>query len=292
MNTHKIIQNYKDNDNLRNNFFDFIRNIFGNLDFREWFERGFWNDQFIPYSIVIDGKIIANVSISKLRLLIDDKEKSGIQIGSVGTLPEYRGQGFARKLMNYVIDQHEDSTDLFFLFANETVLDFYPRFGFRHVTQTIFSQNLSNFHPDFSGRKLDINSETDMSIIKPLVNNRAPLTQIFGALDHSFITFWHLLNIFPENIIYLDDANVIIIATESNQELHIFDVIFTENVAISELIGKVIQNDTTNTVVYHFPPDQLNFHYDDTIPCDDPLFVRGDFPIDGRKFKFPVTAQT
>jgi GNAT superfamily N-acetyltransferase len=292
MNSHKIVENYKNNDFLRNNFFDFIKHVFGNLDFREWFERGFWNDQFIPYSIVEDGKIIANVSISKLRLLIDGEAKSGIQIGSVGTLPEYRGQGLARTLMNYVIDQHEESTDLFFLFANETVLDFYPRFGFRRVTQTIFTQNLLNFHPNFSGRKLDIDSEADMAIIKTLVKNRAPLTQIFGARDHSFITFWHLLNVFPENIIYLDDADLIVIATESDQGLHIFDVIFTEIVEISEFIGKVIQHDTTKTVFYHFPPDQLNFRYDDTIPCDDPLFVRGDFPIDGRKFKFPVTAQT
>lgn len=44
------------------------------------------------------------------------------------THPDYRGQGLAKKLLEHVIAKYEDQYDFLYLFANDTVLDFYPKF--------------------------------------------------------------------------------------------------------------------------------------------------------------------
>ncbi|WP_165778752.1 hypothetical protein [Leptospira perolatii] len=41
-------------------------------------------------------------------------------------------------LMKDALSDYEGKVDLFFLFANESVLDFYPKFGFRKIEETIF----------------------------------------------------------------------------------------------------------------------------------------------------------
>ena len=65
-----------------------------------------------------------------MNLIVNDKTVNGIQIGAVGTLPEYRNKGLSKYLMDLVLDKYQDSTDISFLFANETVTEFYPKFGF------------------------------------------------------------------------------------------------------------------------------------------------------------------
>lgn len=42
------------------------------------------------------------------------------------THPDYRNQGLAAKLLNHIIGKYEKEYDYIYLFANETVLDFYP----------------------------------------------------------------------------------------------------------------------------------------------------------------------
>ena len=51
------------------------------------------------------------------------------------TRPGHRGRGLARRLMEEVLRDWSGRCDGMFLFANGTVLDFYPRFGFRRAAQ-------------------------------------------------------------------------------------------------------------------------------------------------------------
>jgi predicted GNAT family N-acyltransferase len=83
------------------------------------------------------------------------------QIGTVMTDPEYRGKGLAAELMNRVIGQYENESEAFYLFANDTVLDFYPRFGFRRMERMeIFTRKRFNTSGEHRFRKLDMASFT------------------------------------------------------------------------------------------------------------------------------------
>ena len=217
----------------------------------------------------------------------------GIQIGTVGTLPEYRNQGLSKYLMELVLNKYNNSTELVFLFANDTVLDFYPKFGFQRAMESIYILNSSIPNPQYSTRKLNLNSIVDLKIIEELLNKRQMLTSIFGATDFQFITMWHLIYGFPENIFYLEDEDIIIIYTINNNQMHIWDIIYSKKFDFSKVFPKFIAGNSVNSIYYYFPPDKVNFNYDEVIEDKKSIFfIKGNFPLKGKYFKFPITAQT
>lgn len=53
--------------------------------FENWYQSGFWNDKYIPYSILADGKIISNVSVNIIDCSINGNERRFIQLGTIMT---------------------------------------------------------------------------------------------------------------------------------------------------------------------------------------------------------------
>jgi len=293
MSEYKIHENCRDNDQLRTMFYDCIKAVFPGIDFKTWHDRGFWTEHYIPHAIVRDNKMIANVSASTMNIILNGQKVRGVQIGTVATLPEFRNQGLSRYLMEYVLHKYDDTTDLFFLFANETVLDFYPKFGFKRYDEVVFKTTAGLPSADYSARKLSVDSDDDIALIRRLLADRLPLTALFGAVDYDFITWWHILNIFPDKLYYLPDNDILFIISEKDDQLHIWDIVFTKPFDLIPAISQVIQSDSLKSVRYYFAPDRLGFEYTDTEPCpDSPLFVRGAFDPGAPRFKLPLTAQT
>jgi len=293
MNDIKIVENYKDNNELRNAFNEFAGKIFSGLSLEKWYKSGYWTDKYIPYSLTKGNCIISNVSISKMNIVLDGKQVKGIQFGTVGTLPEYRKQGLSKYLMDHVLNKYENSTDLFFLFANDTVLEFYPKFGFQRVIESIYKLESAIPIPNFSVRKLNINNDTDFSLIKDLLEKRLILTSIFGATDYQFITIWHLIYVFYDNIYYLEDENIIFIQTIKQNQLHLWDIIFSKPFNFKGILPKIIQDGNIESIYFYFPPDQIKYKYDEVLEDKNSMFfMKENFPLKGNQFKFPTTAQT
>jgi hypothetical protein len=287
-----INEAYRDDSDLRNKFFQFIQAVFPHADFKAWYDAGYWSDHYIPHSIIKKDVIASNVSISKMKLLIDRKVMNGIQIGTVGTIPEYRNQGMSRFLMEYVIEKYQLINDIMFLFANESVLDFYPKFDFKQYPEVLF---ISTSIPEsnYNAKKLNLQNKADVELIHNFLSFRQDVTRIFSALDYEFITQWHLINIFSDNLHYLNDEEIIFVISKEKKELHIWDIICKHPFDIETVLSKIIQSQDTESIIYHFPPDQLGYKYDEiTTDNDSFLFVRGNFDLKTKHFKFPVTAQT
>ena len=293
MENYQIHENYRDDEILRNSFFDFTETVFPGIGFKHWYLKGFWYNNYISFSIVKENKIVSNVSISKMKIWLNNKLVNGIQFATVGTLQEYRKQGLSKYLMEYVLNKYKDEAEIFFLFANETVLDFYPKFGFNLYKEAVFEAKVNNYQSNFSARQLSINDEQDFAVIKKLLKERMDITKIFGASKYDFITSWHILNIFPQNLFYLEEEGIILIVTQDKDKLHLWDVICREPFDISSAILKVVPDNTIKSVLYYFSPDIFNFKYDNIILYNDsPLFILGDTIIKEERFKFPATAQT
>ena len=290
---HNVIQNYRDDEKYRNQLFDLIDVVFPGFDFRKWYNLGYWPDEYVPFSIELDGKIVSNVSITKMKVYVNGKAINAIQFGTVATHPDYRKRNLSRYLMEYVINKYENDTDLMFLFANDSVTEFYPKFGFERKHESVFKLTNEIPEPVFNSRKLNIDDFKDRELIVKTLAERCAITKLFGAEDYSSITMWHLLNLYPENMYYLDEEEVIIIAYENENELHIHDIISNDIVDINSVLPKVINNKELKAIYYYFSPDELNYPYNSTFITDDsPFFTRGKFLPEGTKFKFPSTAQT
>lgn len=120
---------FKDNDVLRSSFNNLTEKTYG-FNFENWYENGCWRDLHIPYSLIYENKVVANVSVNIIDFLVLGEKKRYIQLGTVMTDKDYRNQGLCRKLMGIVLEEWENKCDMIYLFANDSVLDFYPKFGF------------------------------------------------------------------------------------------------------------------------------------------------------------------
>ncbi len=126
-----MIKDYYHDKQLRQSMSNLANMMFG-LDFELLYQKGYWDDVYSCYSILDKGEVVSNVSFHQLILEKDNQKYTVLSIGSVMTYKAHRGNGYARLLMEEVIKDHP--VDAYFLGANETVTDFYPRFGFEPVT--------------------------------------------------------------------------------------------------------------------------------------------------------------
>lgn len=115
------------------------------------------------------------------------------------THPDYRHQGLATKLMNHIIKKYEKDYDFIYLFANDTMLEFYPKFGFEKVQESSFSLKVSNMicqiDKKYDLRKLDVNNQADFELMKEYEAERIPVSSRLG-LKNSNIIHFNMLIIF------------------------------------------------------------------------------------------------
>lgn len=138
----EFIKNYRTNDVLRRSFNKLAESTFG-INFENWYQNGFWNDLYIPYSIAENNEIIANVSVNLIDISCDKGTLHLIQLGTVMTKTEYRNQGLIRKIIIEIEKDFAHRIDGVFLFANDEVLNFYPKFGFVKETEFQYSKNVN-----------------------------------------------------------------------------------------------------------------------------------------------------
>ncbi|WKK99868.1 GNAT family N-acetyltransferase [Paenibacillus amylolyticus] len=161
-------------------FFELAVNTF-EINFEDWYQQGYWGERYIPYSYVDGDQVIANVSVNILELIIHGEKKKAIQIGTVMTHPDYRGKGLSTRLMNKVLEEYDNKYDYMYLFANESVLDFYPKFGFKPVEEHLFSINYTaKKSPEPANiRKINVTNAVDLRLIQKLASERLPVSAAF-----------------------------------------------------------------------------------------------------------------
>ena len=76
-----------------------------------------------------EGRVVSNVSVNRIRFDLGGKKKDYIQIGTVMTDEKYRGKGLNGQIMERVLKEYEGKADGIYLFANDSVLNYYPKFG-------------------------------------------------------------------------------------------------------------------------------------------------------------------
>ena len=137
---YEIVKNYRTNDALRRSFNALAEKTFG-LNFENWYQNGFWGDNYNPYSVVIDGQVVANVSLNRTDMVIDGKRRKLLQLGTVMTDESFRNRGYIRAIMQQIDKDYPDTHGVY-LFANDSVVDFYPKFGFRKSHEYEYSKTV------------------------------------------------------------------------------------------------------------------------------------------------------
>ncbi|MCM2677459.1 GNAT family N-acetyltransferase [Alkalicoccobacillus plakortidis] len=287
-----LVTGYRKDEKLRNSFNHLAQTTF-QIDFSKWFNKGYWNDKYVPYSFANnDGDIIANASIFKMNIVIDNVSHNAIQIGTVMTDARYSNKGLAKILMNKIIDSQKDDCDFFYLFANESVLEFYPKFGFSRVDESEYSLVVTN--SSLKGatknnvRKLSV--DTDIRLLEAITKNRYPNKSKINVINNEELLMFYFLVIFPESIYYISELESVVIMEHEEHTLHIFDIISTKELDISAVLDNVI-NEKIEQVIFHFEPDNIKgLQVKKVQSDDDALFYLSDSPLLDGHFKFPITS--
>ncbi|MBD3332711.1 GNAT family N-acetyltransferase [candidate division GN15 bacterium] len=289
----QIITNHRHDPLLRKAYYRFMDEVFSGVDFLRWFNHGHWNEAYAPHSIMDGDRMIANASAMRMNVWVENTLVPAVQIGAVGTVEDYRYQGLSRLLMEHVLDKFAHQAELIFLFANESVIDFYPRFGFQRAREVVFVATRDLPSPKYSARKLHLANAADVAIARELIAERDDPTRLFGASDFGHITWFYILNGFHQRLHYLEDEQILFILSENDGVVHIWDAIARAPFDMSEILPRLLPCEQPQSVHYYFSPDRLPFAYDSVAePEDSYLYVRGRFPLENQRFKFPFTAQT
>ena len=133
----ELISGYMRDEGSRHMLNALTQKTFG-FDFEGWVTNGYFEDDYIPYSLVENGVMISNVSANKMRFMQNGVVKNYIQLGTVMTDENHRNQGLAAKLMQHVIKEYEDKCDGIYLFGNLSAVGFYRKMGFGITNQYMY----------------------------------------------------------------------------------------------------------------------------------------------------------
>ncbi|MEF2964501.1 GNAT family N-acetyltransferase [Paenibacillus sp. M1] len=285
-----FMMDYKNQEAVRKSLFALAESTFG-ISFEAWYQKGFWNETYIPYSYVDGKQVIANVSVNILDWIIDGETRKAVQIGTVMTRPDYRNRGLSSSLLAKVIEEYENRCDWMYLFANESVLDFYPKYGFQPVEEKQFSMDYVVERRERRGRrirKLDVNDSADLATIYRLAQERIPNSRHFDTANSQGIFMFYCLNVFSEDLYYLEDKEIIAVCRQENGRIDLFDIVSGREFDLAEVLDRLAE-DHAGKVVFHYTPDHENLNLR-AEKYEGNMFVRAKSQtIVSADFKHPVT---
>lgn len=252
----------RNNKNYEEHFNKLVKKVFG-FDFRHWFDLEVWDETYESYGLWSNECLVAHVAVSKMELLLNDRLCPVNQISAVATDPDYRGRGLQKILFNHIWSKYPETP--FLLFANDTVLDFYPRFGFKRARDktAVADVSINNNHPGQCATPVECRS---------IVENNVYRSRIFDCANNNCIRLFHLFGEYADKLYRL--GNTVIAAEVIGDTLKISDMFSSSHVSWSELIA-VLPFKGIKRVEFGFCPDNLgiDYHWEDTSQ-DNYLFVK------------------
>jgi hypothetical protein len=223
-----------------------------------------------------------------MEFIIENEKKVGIQIGTVMTDKEYRHRGLSKFIMEQVINEWKEQSDFIYLFANDSVLDFYPKFNFQIVDEYQYSKLLNIPNTSSSLKKLNIDDKYDKELLVRTINESNPISKLSMRNNTSLIMFY-CLSFKKNSIYYLRELKTVIIADIEGDTLYLNDVFSKERVKLNDVI-QLMTDKTTKKVILGFTPlDEVDYQKS-LLNQDDSLFVIKDKVnyFKNNKWMFPV----
>lgn len=238
----------------------------------------------------MDGEsVVANVSASIIDCLVLGENRRYIQIGTVMTDSTHRNQGLVRFLMEKVLDEWKDKCDMIYLYANDSVLNLYPKFGFMAVDEYQCSKTITNDHEIIVAEKLDMSLDDSRELVVKKVNNSISMSKL-AMMKNVGLVMFYCTSFMRDNVYYLRGQDVIVIAKIEGNTLYLQDIFSPSEVDVDNII-KALTNKEITTVVLGFTPDDTSCYCENLLQEDDTtLFVMKDKEdlFQNNKLMFPI----
>ena len=228
-----IIHGYRDDKALRDSFNQLAEQTFG-LNFEGWYQNGFWGDSYDPHSIVLDGKVVSNVSVNRTDLVIGGKRYRILQLGTVMTDPAYRNQGYGRAIMEYIEKEYAD-VDGIYLFGNDGVVDYYPRFGFRPGVEYAYRKAVSQTGERRAEQVMMDCPEAWEKLAASM--EKSTFREGCRMVDNPGLIFFYVSQFMQEAVYYIDSLDAWVIAEPEEGCLTIHNIFADASVTIDDVVA-------------------------------------------------------
>ena len=281
------VVDFKNDERFRKSLNSLTKKVY-HFDFEGWYKIGHWSDRLIPYSLSKGNNIVSNIFVNVIDFLVKGEKRTYIQIGTVMTAPECRNQGLSRLLLEKVLGEWRGKCDLIYLFANDSVLDFYPKFGFRRVEEYQYSKEINLQVSQPKVIKLNMLDNQSKELLFNKVNQSAPFSQLSMIDDASLVMFSYTA-IREDNVYYIKELDAVVIADFEQDTLYLKDVFCETEVPLDKVISVLASNETTKVVLGFTPNEKDSFDESILIPVD-ALFILDDRwgLFNNEKLQFPV----
>jgi GNAT superfamily N-acetyltransferase len=254
---------------------DLLLEAFG-FTLADWRARGLWPPDYTCWTIFEDGAALANASVYRMQMLVEGKPVEFLQLGAVATRPQRRGQGLSRRILTEIFAQYPDCPC--FLFANPSVLDFYPRFGFRRVEDRqprLFYPPQGKPSPGAGAnrwRKLP----PDSPAVADYLVGRAGISSRLDCVNGLAAQMFNLLNAYPGCIYEIPELDVLVAAEQHGSVLTLIDVFAKSPLTFADLAA-CLDLTGVREIRFGFNPDWLGVDAElATREDDSPMFLRGE----------------
>lgn len=282
-----FVKNYRHDEKLRASFNQLTQSVFY-FDFENWYQKGYWTERYIPYSLVETGRVVSNISVNLIDFDIEGDKRKYVQIGTVMTAEEHRNKGLNRWLLEQVLREWRGNCDLIYLFANQSVLDFYPKFGFQEVQEYQFSQQVEYRPIEEQPELMDMtNPEIEAFVYSAI--KRSQSHSKLAMVNNSSLQMFYLISFYSGYVYYLAKYDVLLVMNYEADSLFLMDIFSESSISLQEIFPNLFREETKMVRLGFTPVSQEQFDIHPLIP-DDKLFVLDDRDdlCNQKGFMFPV----
>jgi GNAT superfamily N-acetyltransferase len=258
----------------RVSFFELAKQVF-DLNFEMWYQSGFWGDGFIPYALADNDSIVSSISVCLNIMKWQNQIKRCVQISTVMTSPQFRGKGLSQFLLYKVLEEWKGKCDLIYLYANDSVVGFYPKFGFEKAIEHQCMKSIRRTGGS-SLRKLDMAAPED----RALLIDKYKLSNPFSAFTmegNTGLLMFYCLQAMKDHIYYIDRYKAIVVAKQDKEKLVCYDIFTDCNCELDDILG-AMADENTECVALGFSPKSTQEWTITTLCEEDTTF----FVLDGK----------
>lgn len=260
MNTFELKVVDPGNEALRTSFNALIKESFG-FDFEKWYQDGHWPETYLPHVLLEGEMVVANVSVNLQTMNLKGVVKQFAQLGAVATKKSHQKQGLSRQLMEAVLEKYRPQCDQIHLYANDQVVDFYPKFGFVKSSETQYYLDKPASGTGTELRQLDLNQAGDLELLRQKAALGNPYSAFF--MDNAAsLTLFYATYFMKRDVYYLPEHDLVILAQMPNlfnRELTLMEVLGEERISLNELIGYLTPKKTKEVILGFTPMNKKDF---------------------------------
>ena len=285
----EIVTGYRVDDKLRKSLGDLAKRTFG-VDLCGWYDNGFWQNDYIPYSVIEDGWVVSNISVNVCNIKRRSKVYHMAQLGTVMTDEKYRGRGYSRLLMERVVGECSRSFDGIYLFAQDDMSSFYEQFGFERKDAYQCRKKVNITNPQ-TAEKIQMDSKEEWNRMVNIIQRRMQYGE-YVMVNNPGLFMFYLTGPMLDCVYYIPSAEAYVIASVEGEILTVYAVFSSEKISLGEVISSF--GDKIKLVVLAFTPEEKTGFEQKKIESDDNvLFTMGEaFKVSANdRFMFPLIAQ-